>query len=96
MSALYLRPPISPGYCHSIYRDPHGSGWVVAQVANGVANEELARVFVAAPEMLAALKAIAQFIPSTSASDGGAAMYSENVKAADMVRAAIAKAEGKA
>jgi len=41
-----------------------------------------------------ALEAILPFIPSTSASEGGAARFSANVAAADKVRAAIAKARG--
>ena len=42
--------------------------------------------------MLAALQAILPFIPKSSESEGGAAKYSEAVKAADLVRDAIAKA----
>jgi hypothetical protein len=49
----------------------------------------------AAPELLEALKRILPWIPKSSASEGGAMAGSENVKAADAVRAAIAKAEGK-
>lgn len=44
-------------------------------------------------KLLAALQAILPFIPTTSAVEGGAAMYSEAVKAADKVRAAIAATE---
>lgn len=51
-----------------------------------------ARLIAAAPELLEALQAIAKFIPNTSSEEGGAAKYSENVRAADKVRAAIAKA----
>ena len=43
-------------------------------------------------ELLAALQAILPFIPKSSESDGGASKYSASVKAADKVRAAIAKA----
>lgn len=50
----------------------------------------------AAPDLLEALEAILPFIPVTTASEGGAAKYSENVRAADMVRAAIYKARGEA
>lgn len=50
------------------------------------------RLIAAAPDLLAALVAISEFIPITSASEGGASAYSANVVAADMVRAAIAKA----
>ena len=53
-------------------------------------------VYGAAPEMLEALQAILPFIPKTSAAEGGASMYSANVIAADMVRAAIANATGEA
>lgn len=48
----------------------------------------------AAPELLEALIAIAKFIPITSASEGGASTYSAHVRAADKVRAAIARATG--
>ncbi len=51
-----------------------------------------AQLIAAAPDMLDALQAILPFIPTTKASDGGACKYSANVAAADMVRAAIAKA----
>jgi len=40
--------------------------------------------------MLDALETILPYIPTTSASEGGASAHSENVKAADKVRAAIA------
>ena len=55
-----------------------------------------ARLISAAPEMLEALEdAVAcGLIPITSAREGGAARFSEQVRAADMVRAAIAKAKG--
>lgn len=53
-----------------------------------------AHLMAAAPDLLEALEAILPFIPVTTASEGGAAKYSANVKAADMVRAAIAKARG--
>ena len=46
----------------------------------------------AAPAMLEALQAIEKWVPKTSAAEGGASAYSENVKAADKVRAAISKA----
>lgn len=49
-------------------------------------------LILAAPDLLEALEAILPFVPRTSASEGGASKYSENVKAADMVRAAINKA----
>lgn len=69
--------------------------WTVAEVNNrrheSAAN---ALLIAAAPDLLEALEAILPFIPRTSASEGGASKYSENVKAADMVRSAIAKARG--
>jgi hypothetical protein len=45
-------------------------------------------------KLLEALQAIVPFIPITSAAEGGAAKYSEAVKAADLVRAAVARATG--
>lgn len=57
-------------------------------------NKANARLIAAAPDMLDALEAILPWIPSTTAAEGGAARHSENVRAADMVRAAIAKAKG--
>lgn len=45
-------------------------------------------------ELLEALEAIALYIPTTSAAEGGASKYSNHVKAADTVRAAIAKHKG--
>ena len=45
-------------------------------------------------ELLAALEAILPWIPTTSASEGGAARFSANVQAADKVRAAIASVKG--
>ena len=63
-------------------------------IVYGQVNDYDARLISACPDMFEALKAIIPFIPKTSESDGGAAKYSENVKAADMVRAAISKATG--
>lgn len=54
-----------------------------------------AHLMAAAPDLLEALEAILPFVPMTSASERGASKYSANVKAADMVRAAINKARGK-
>ena len=59
------------------------------RIAEGKAN---AYLIAAAPDLLEALEAILPFVPRTSASEGGASKYSANVKAADMVRAAINKA----
>ncbi|WP_081542589.1 hypothetical protein [Chromobacterium violaceum] len=55
-----------------------------------------ARLIAAAPSLLAALEAIEPFLPVTTAADGGAAAYSTHVRAADLVRAAIAAAKGSA
>lgn len=67
--------------------------WNVAS-ASGRRDEVKAnlRLIAAAPDLLEALQAVLPFIPTTSAAEGGAAKYSEYVRAADMVRAAIAKA----
>lgn len=68
-----------------------------AEVGSGCCDDSYQRlrlIMLMAPELLAALEAIAEFIPNTSASEGGAAKHSANVRAADMVRAAIAKARG--
>lgn len=71
--------------------------WTVAEVNNRREEREAnARLISAAPDLLEALEAILPFIPVTTASEGGAAKYSENVRAADMVRAAIAKSRGEA
>lgn len=53
-----------------------------------------ARLTASAPKMLGALQAILPFIPVTSAKEGGASGYSEHVRAADMIRDAIAEATG--
>jgi len=59
-----------------------------------LAATELRRLSAINAELLEALKAISSFIPTTSAKEGGAAKFSENFRAADAVRAAIAKAQG--
>lgn len=66
---------------------------VVCAVLDGGLSDNLS-LLRSAQDMLDALEAITEFIPNTSASEGGAAKHSANVKAADMVRAAIAKAKG--
>ena len=84
-------------------RDPHGGfgDWMIGIVGGkpdevAVCGERDAPLISAAPLMLEALKAIAEFIPTTSALEGGAAKYSAHVVAADKVRAAISKATGDA
>jgi hypothetical protein len=70
----------------------HGYGATKVASTSLYKHEANARLIAAAPDLLEALKAILPFIPNTSASEGGASKYSENVRAADKVRAAIAKA----
>jgi hypothetical protein len=59
-----------------------------------IALQTAVRVMDQRDQLLAALQAYLPFIPTTSAAEGGAAKYSSAVKAADMVRAAIAIATG--
>lgn len=73
--------------------------WIVAETARGIPgnpDEANARLIAAAPDLLAALKAAVDcgMVPTSSVSDGGAAKYVHQVAVADMIRAAIAKAEG--
>lgn len=96
------------GHCHKIGEFPSGSLYRKITSAcvyvDGIGLEprdrpELlanARLIAAAPEMIEALEASVAcgLIPITSAREGGAARFSEQVRAADMVRAAIAKAKG--
>lgn len=58
--------------------------------------EANARLIAAAPELLDALiEAVAcGMVPISSAKDGGASTHSRQVRCADMIRAAIAKATG--
>lgn len=55
-----------------------------------------ARLIAAAPDLLAALEAAVEcgMVPVSSASEGGANRYSDQVRVADAIRAAIAKARG--
>jgi hypothetical protein len=66
----------------------------VANKAESAAKAEQKRRADCYPDLLAALEEILPWIPKTSASEGGASSFSENVRAADKVRAAIAKATG--
>lgn len=99
MNAMHTPGPWSVDGVDEIYLDQinitahDGQVFVAAAIGGqqvGI-HEANARLIAAAPDMLAALIAIAEFIPNTSATEGGAAKFSANVKAADMVRAAIAK-----
>jgi hypothetical protein len=73
-----------------------GNLHLVAVVQHGLKQQSYASLIAAAPDMLAALqRAVAcGMVPATSANDGGAAKYSEMVRVADAIRAAIAKATG--
>ena len=55
-----------------------------------------ARLIAAAPELLEALVEAIEcgMVPISSASDGGASTHSRQVRCADMIRAALAKATG--
>lgn len=63
------------------------------RMAIAEANSDLAT---SAPELLEALQAAVDcgMVPTTSATEGGAAKFSRQVVVADMIRAAIAKATG--
>lgn len=67
----------------------YGANVIAADRAN-------ARFIASAPGLLAALKAAVEcgIVPITSAHEGGAARHARHVVVADMIRAAIAKAEG--
>ena len=60
--------------------------------------EANARLIAAAPELLEALveATACGMVPISSAKDGGASTHSRQVRCADMIRAAIAKATGSA
>lgn len=59
-------------------------------------NDANARLIAAAPELLDALVEAVEcgMVPISSAKDGGASTHSRQVRCADMIRAAIAKATG--
>jgi len=63
---------------------------------DGTTRDDTGRLIAAAPDLLEALKAAVDcgMIPTSSAIEGGAAKYGRQVVVADMIRAAIAKAEG--
>jgi hypothetical protein len=58
--------------------------------------ESNACLIAAAPDLLAALEAAVEcgMVPVSSASEGGANRYSDQVRVADAIRTAIAKARG--
>jgi len=60
-------------------------------------HEANAHLISSAPDLYEALKAAVDcgMVPISSASEGGAARHSRQVEVADMIRAAIAKAEGR-
>ena len=71
---------------------------VFARMSTLKEDEANSRLIAAAPNLLEALQAALAcgMIPSTSASEGGAAKYSEQVQIADRARAAVANATGAA
>ncbi|OWB46501.1 hypothetical protein [Stenotrophomonas maltophilia] len=73
--------------------DEEGTVKPVATMVMGVEN---ARLIAAAPELLDALIEAVKcgMVPISSAKDGGASTHSRQVRCADMIRAAIAKATG--
>jgi len=66
--------------------------------AGSLEREANARLIAAAPELLEALieATACGMVPISSAKEGGASTHSRQVKCADMIRAAIAKATGEA
>lgn len=67
------------------------------QIAASEAKSRQVRMNLAAQDMYEALKAAVEsgLVPKSSVSDGGACGHSEQVRVADMIRAAIAKAEAR-
>ena len=57
-----------------------------------ILKENLEELSAQRDDLLAAMQRYLPFIPPSSAKEGGAASHSENVKAADQFREAIAKA----
>ena len=60
----------------------------------GLSAEQIRSVILAAPKMLAAINAAMDsgMVPASSAADGGAAKYSSQVAAADLLRESVALA----
>lgn len=81
-----------------------GDVYVIADVSfpeknDAYGHEEAnARLIAAAPDLLEALEAAIEhgLVPKSSASEGGAMRHVSQVKCADQIRAAIAKAKGEA
>lgn len=74
-------------------KSPRGKIWVIARTTGSKVGREQdnanAHLIAAAPELLAALKLALSFVPAFTTADFGA-------EAARQIRAAIAKAEGRA
>ncbi len=70
--------------------------WSPNWPADEAEQEANARLIAAAPELLDALIEAVEcgMVPISSAKDGGASTHSRQVRCADMIRAAIAKATG--
>lgn len=68
----------------------------IVDPATGIPSEANARLIAAAPELLDALveATACGMVPISSAKEGGASTHSRQVRCADMIRAAIAKATG--
>lgn len=84
------------------YSGEDTNGWFVIHDADGYEigstdggfEEPEAKLFAAAPDMAEAIKAAIAcgIVPICTASDGGPNRYVEQVRVADMLRAALAKA----
>jgi hypothetical protein len=72
-----------------------GSGVIDEEIdGDYVQSESYDALLAERDELLGALEGYVQFLPVTSAAEGGAAKYSGLVVAADSIRTAIAKARG--
>nr|WP_313510277.1 hypothetical protein [Stenotrophomonas geniculata] len=80
--------------CHFVVSAPHEREEVAGEY--GIPRSDDARLIAAAPELLDALIEAVDcgMVPISSAKDGGASTHSRQVRCADMIRAAIAKATG--